>query len=501
MGEACDSYQRALALDPTVEGALNNLGMALRELGKLDEAVEAFRRASDAAPQSADAWANYGMALKECGRLDDAETALQRALALDSRSVVALTQLGGLRAKQERIDEAIAAYRAVVAIQPEDAEANDNLGWALLLTVKDAPLTAPDPETLSYLEKAVALAPERWSGWENLGNALLRFNRFHDALVAYNRATALLRRPNGGHDRHLTFRLTSRAKLAHDAEQIRYLMEQRRIGTDGPALLAAYDTALARLPAPPPDSHIVEMDPSTQDSIGATYNRLWNVAEAPEIPGGAVSRLDRTAVEADYAAREPGITWVDNLLTPEALSSLRRFCLESTIWFDCFYKNDYLGAFIEDGFYCPLLLQIGRELPGRLPGIFGNHTLRKVWAYKYGDRLKGIESHADFAAVNVNFWITPDDANLDPNAGGLVIWDKKTPPEWDFTTFNTDQRAMDDFIRASGAKAHTVPHRCNRAVIFNSDLIHRTDDIRFRPGYANRRINVTFLYGVREGRV
>jgi hypothetical protein len=46
-----------------------------------------------------------------------------------------------------------------------------------------------------------------------------------------------------------------------------------------------------------------------------------------------------------------------------------------------------------------------------------------------------------------------------------------------------------------------VPHRCNRAVIFNSDLIHRTDDIRFRPGYENRRINVTFLYGVREGRV
>jgi hypothetical protein len=243
------------------------------------------------------------------------------------------------------------------------------------------------------------------------------------------------------------------------------------------------------------------MDSAIQDSIGATYNRLWHVVEAPEIPSGAVSRLDRTVIEADYAAREPGITWVDDLLTPEALASLRRFCLESSIWFDCFYKNDYLGAFIEDGFYCPLLLQIGRELPERLPGIFGKHTLRKVWAYKYGDRVTGIESHADFAAVNVNFWITPDDSNLDPSSGGLVIWDKKTPAEWDFATFNTDQRAMDDFIRTSGAKAHTVPHRCNRAVIFNSDLIHRTDAIRFRPGYANRRINVTFLYGVREGRM
>jgi hypothetical protein len=35
-------------------------------------------------------------------------------------------------------------------------------------------------------------------------------------------------------------------------------------------------------------------------------------------------------------------------------------------------------------------------------------------------------------------------------------------------------------------------------VIFNSDLFHRTDDIRFRAGFENRRINVTMLYGTRD---
>lgn len=498
---ARDSYRRAISLNPMVEGAHNNLGLVLRELGQADDAVDAFRCACQATSDNADAWTNYAMALKEAGKLDEAEAAIVHALSLDANSPAALTQLGALRAKQNRVDEAIDAYHAALAIIPDDAEANDNLGWALLLAVKDAPLQPPAPETLQYLEKAVALAPERWSGWENLGNALLRFNRFEDALVAYNRATALLRRPGGGYKRHLTFRLTSPAKLIHDAEQIRYLMEHHRIGADGPELLARYEHALARLPSPPPGAHVIEMDSATQESIGATYNRVWNVVEAPEIPGGAVTRLDRESVERDYVGREPGITWVDGLLTPDALASLRRFSLESTIWFDCFYRNNYLGAFIEDGFFCPLLLQIGRELPERLPGIFGNHTLRKVWAYKYGEEVKGIESHADFAAVNVNFWITPDDANLDPNSGGLVVWDKKAPPEWDFATFNTDQRAMDEFIVSSGAKTHTIPYRCNRAVIFNSDLLHRTDDIHFRPGYENRRINVTFLYGVRKGRV
>jgi len=43
----------------------------------------------------------------------------------------------------------------------------------------------------------------------------------------------------------------------------------------------------------------------------------------------------------------------------------------------------------------------------------------------------------------------------------------------------------------------TIPYRCNRAVVFDSDLFHETDAIRFKEGYLNRRINVTFLYGDR----
>ena len=42
-----------------------------------------------------------------------------------------------------------------------------------------------------------------------------------------------------------------------------------------------------------------------------------------------------------------------------------------------------------------------------------------------------------------------------------------------------------------------MPHRQNRAVIFDSDLFHQTDTIAFADGYLNRRINVTMLYGRR----
>ena len=39
-----------------------------------------------------------------------------------------------------------------------------------------------------------------------------------------------------------------------------------------------------------------------------------------------------------------------------------------------------------------------------------------------------------------------------------------------------------------------IPYRENRAVIFNSQLFHETDDFNFDESYENRRINITFLY-------
>jgi len=161
------------------------------------------------------------------------------------------------------------------------------------------------------------------------------------------------------------------------------------------------------------------------------------------------------------------------------------------------YHNGYLGAFPEHGFACPLLGQIADELRGAFPAIFRDHSLNYMWGFKYDSSLAGIGIHADQAAVNVNFWITPDEANLDPESGGLAIWDVAAPMEWDFAKFNGDTPAIQDFLTRNNANPIKVPYRANRAVIFDSDLFHATDTIRFKEGYLNRRINVTMLYGRR----
>ena len=66
-----------------------------------------------------------------------------------------------------------------------------------------------------------------------------------------------------------------------------------------------------------------------------------------------------------------------------------------------------------------------------------------------------------------------------------------------FPKFNANSSAIRDFLARTGAKSVTVPHRANRAVIFDLDLFHETDKIRFKEGYLNRRINVTMLHGRR----
>ena len=189
---------------------------------------------------------------------------------------------------------------------------------------------------------------------------------------------------------------------------------------------------------------------------------------------------------------------VDDFLTADALERLWRFCLDATVWYQV--KRGYLGAYLVDGFGTALALQIADELRTRLPGIFGRHRLEQLWAYKYDSRLQGIATHADFAAVNVNFWVTPDEANRDPASGGLVVHKAHAPSDWAFRTYNADSARMAQFLEEAGDEPMTVPYRRNRVVIFDSDLFHRTDDLDFRLGYENRRINVTMLFGNRGER-
>ena len=186
---------------------------------------------------------------------------------------------------------------------------------------------------------------------------------------------------------------------------------------------------------------------------------------------------------------------IDDFLNKEVLDTLNDYCLTNSIWCEFDYKNGYIGSFIENGFNAPLLLQISEELRLCYPKILKKLPLTKAWAFKCNNKMKGIKIHADFAAINVNFWITPDKANLNKNTGGLLIWDKEAPKNWNFEKYNNNHLEIKKFLKKKKSKMKRIKYKSNRVIIFNSNLFHASDNFNFKNNYESRRINITLLYG------
>jgi hypothetical protein len=286
-------------------------------------------------------------------------------------------------------------------------------------------------------------------------------------------------------------------KLRHDREQLEHLLQLGALSPGYREVAEDYRALLEEIRGKVDVESVIPFDAGRHPLVARTYKRPIYVDDTPAPAGALVNpALDFRAIEERYLEAKPNIVTVDDLLTPTALQSLRRFCLDSTIWNNI--KPGYLGAYFYDGFCSELLLRLAWELRERLPRVIRGLPLQMMWGYKCDSTLPGLGAHADSAAVNVNFWITDDDANLDPEHGGLLVYTHDAPKDWGFAKYNKDSATILSYLDSVGGVPVRVPHRANRAVIFDSDLFHASDRPRFREGYLNRRINVTLLYGLRS---
>jgi tetratricopeptide (TPR) repeat protein len=463
------------------------------ERGKTESAISTCRHAIVLMPGHINALLLIADIALERGILDEAIEQLSHRAGIHPDSADLHYKLGLLLEAATNYVAAGEAYAAAARLNPGFAKAHNNRGSVLQMLGKM-------DEALACFKQAGAADPELWQASYNIGNLHKLNGRLGDAVEPFQQG-ARLRRKADVHTAELLpsrFKVTH-SKLVHDIEQIRYLVDRGVLGDEGRDTALALERALLALPEPPAVDPAVDFPADALPLAKQRFNRLLNIYSAPAIATGALNRnLDWSRIEDEYFGNGPGMTYVDNFLAPEALASLRRFCLESTIWFDYLYSGGYVGCSCEDGFICPLLAQIAEEQRLASPRIFGEHRITGLWGYKYDSQCSGISEHADFAAVNVNFWLTPDDANVAPGTGGLVVWDKEAPADWDFNEFNNDPSRICEFLRVTEAKPYVVPHKQNRVVLFNSNLFHKTDSYHFKPGYENRRINVTMLYGYRQ---
>lgn len=456
IGAAKDICLKVLSIENDSPEGWLNLGLVQAKEGDHVEALKSFDRVAAGDTEFAEVWLNKGISLRELARHEEAAACLRQSIGIQPANAVAHFNLGLTLEALDQTDSALTSYSSAIGIDPGFMAAKYQIFSLHLANLAD----------VNLIER---LGAEFAAGWSR---------RQIDAIR-----------------RH---RELSDFRMLHELEQTGYLLglgyESEALVRVNACLQKIYTENLAER------GHSV----ATQKiplSAGAVEDivRHWENPVRYTISStiGSCLNSDKNwhEVEEQYFSSSPEMIVIDDFLSPEALTELRKFCLVSTVWKKEFRKQ-YLGAFPEDGFVSPLHVRIADELKRKMPRVLGPHRLEQTWGFKYTSRMGGgINVHADFARVNMNFWITPDEANLDPASGGLVVYDTPCPPSWGFREYNQDEKAIYAFLEKHGARSTRVPYKCNRAVLFNSSLFHETDKIEFREGYENRRINITYLFG------
>ena len=317
---------------------------------------------------------------------------------------------------------------------------------------------------------------------------------------------------------------TTEYKLKHDLEQARYLVKQLEQSDPEASnyfetqVIPIYERVLQNIPPLEELGLTKGLYAFTKKDIDidTVYNKALYMTSADTVDAGwkqglLNNDLDMTEIQQNWFGENqkdeasssiPGVIVIDDLLTPQTLSTLRTLLLRNTHWYQTktpLEFGKYVGSYIDDGLNDPIFLELAKQLHQSMPRIMKGHYLKYMWAYKYDSEWEsGINLHADQAAVNVNMWLSLDGADLQEEGygGGLVVFTTKPPLNWDFESYNTNTEfVVEELLRPTNFANVTVQHKPNRAVIFDSALFHQTDKYRFKKGYENGRINLTLLFG------
>ncbi|MBT9547306.1 MAG: tetratricopeptide repeat protein [Candidatus Sericytochromatia bacterium] len=458
----------------------------------------------------ANAYYFLGLAWSE-NEPDSALNAYLQALKLCPKHPDYLRQTGHLLRNMGQEAKALRYYQQAVKWNPNQLSAWFNLlqmlfqmqSWQELLKQLELALVQ-FPEDPHFKTRETAL---RISALHGLAESALKNQNYTEALSYYQQAFKYQRGipwtdldsrhtllPSNGPLSTLPAEM-SRDKWVHDLEQWIWLDQQGLLPKQAQACLPDIQDLLSQLTEE--RCEVLHLSPKHLTLLKSCFNAPVFWPQTAFIGPVLNPELNFEVLENNFLKSSVPLLWFDHFLSPEALTSLRQFCLGATLWRDYYANQGYLGAFMDDGFVSPLLLKIAEALQLAFPKILGDKALHYLWGFKYGSSSQGIRLHADQAQINLNFWLTPDCANLNPAGGGLQVYDCCAPSNWNFQDYNdqASQARIQAYLLHSKAQMTQIPHRQNRAVLFNSQLFHRTDPPQFKQGYENRRINVTMLFG------
>ena len=182
--EAIGYLRAALAVRPNAVVVGNNLGVALKAAGRLDEAIACYERALRIDPGYAPAHSNLGLALKVKGRVDEAQACFQRAIKADPYFPHAYVNLGNLLRRKGEAVKAAECYQEAARLCPWFAGSHYSL--ALVMTAQGRP-----DEAIKQYQKAIQVDPRFYQAHHNLARLLADQGRLDEAIHHGQAAVAI----------------------------------------------------------------------------------------------------------------------------------------------------------------------------------------------------------------------------------------------------------------------------------------------------------------------
>jgi tetratricopeptide (TPR) repeat protein len=220
---AAEAAREALRLRPAHFKTYNTLGRALYGLKRYDEAIAAYREALRLKPNERDR-SNIGLILRDQGKLDEAAAELREALRLNPGFAECHAELALVLQAQDKPDEAAAEFGEAIRLAPDVGRFHSDLGLILLDQGK------PDAALAAYRE-AARLNPDNPATHGDVAIALNLAGKPEEALAECREIIRANPRLGIGY-----FALATVLKAQGKAEQaVAEYREAIRLGTGTPA--------------------------------------------------------------------------------------------------------------------------------------------------------------------------------------------------------------------------------------------------------------------------
>ena len=401
-------------------------------------------------------------------RVADADTAViwwTKAVEHDAGDAHARGRLGRLLESRKEHQAAVPHFRWIAE---HDPTTDHQLAWG-----RSAMNAGSYAEALDVFGMLLAQQPDHLQALGNAASVEFAVGQYEAALA---HATAALERYEPSLERNQLANLVGKSlyALGRTEEAIAYYAEFTPV-------------------IPPPESAArAHQRWQEQRDLQRVY-----VERAPErspapVRGLLNDRTDWADIEAHLLGGPSCYAVIDDFLTPEALAAVREHLLGDVSWVPEL-EGEMIVA-LDSGIADATMLRLADELRALLPHTVGEEPLVHLWAYQYLSYSGATKTHADFGRFSVNLWVTPDEYDVGPEGrGGLRIWGNENLT---LSDARVDGRSKDlTFPERETEGADIIAHRANRAVIFDAMTVHATDTFEFAPGYEERRINVTYLFG------